>query len=237
MGINLSAYGSDIGTDLLAAVNAAASADGIERVRLGSLEPDLTPDSLIDGLAAQPKFCPQFHLALQSGCDETLKRMNRHYDTAQFRHVCEKIRRTFDNPSVTTDIMVGFAGETDEEFAKSLDFVREIGFARAHVFAYSRRPGTRADSFPHQVAESVKHTRSQRMMQICDETAAAFLQTQVGRQVTVLAEREVSPGWFEGYTENYTPALIPGNGLGGKIISAMGMEVRDGFLICEPLAN
>ena len=237
VGINLSAYGSDIGTDLLAAVNAAASADGIERVRLGSLEPDLTPDFLIDGLAAQPKFCPQFHLALQSGCDETLKRMNRHYDTAQFRHVCEKIRRTFPNPSVTTDIMVGFAGETDEEFAKSVDFVREIRFARAHVFAYSRRPGTRADSFPHQVAESVKHTRSQRMMQICDETAAAFLQTQVGRQVTVLAEREVSPGWFEGYTENYTPALIPGNGLGGKIISAMGREIRDGFLICEPLAE
>ena len=236
VGINLSAYGSDIGSDLLEAVRAAASAEGIERVRLGSLEPDLTPDELIDGLAKEPKFCPQFHLAIQSGCDATLRRMNRHYDTAQFRHVCEKIRATFDNPSITTDIMVGFAGETEEEFAASLAFAKEIGFARAHVFAYSRRKGTRADTFPDQVDEREKSRRSERMIEATSATAAAFLHSQVGKTVHLLAEREVEPGIFEGYTENYTPARIRGQQLSGQIIRATVTDVGSGFVMCEPLA-
>lgn len=232
VGINLSAYGSDIGTDLLEAVRAAASAEGIERVRLGSLEPDLTPDSLIEGLAQISEFCPQFHLAIQSGCDETLRRMNRHYDTAQFRHVCETIRRTFDNPSITTDIMVGFAGETEEEFAQSLSFAKEIGFARSHVFTYSRRKGTRADSFPDQVEEQVKNRRSEIMIQAMSECAEEFLTSQVGRRVKILAEREAEPGIFEGYTENYTPARIAGENLNGKIIEATVVSVRDGVALC-----
>ncbi len=236
VGINLSAYGSDIGSDLLEAVRAAASAEGIERVRLGSLEPDLTPDELIDGLAKEPKFCPQFHLAIQSGCDATLRRMNRHYDTAQFRHVCEKIRATFDNPSITTDIMVGFAGETEEEFAASLAFAKEIGFARAHVFAYSRRKGTRADTFPDQVDEREKSRRSERMIEATSATAAAFLHSQVGQTVHLLAEREVEPSIFEGYTENYTPARIRGQQLSGQIIRATVTDVGSGFVMCEPLA-
>ena len=198
VGINLSAYGSDIGTGLSEAVRAVASAEGIERVRLGCLEPDLTPDALIEELATIPAFCPQFHLAIQSGCDETLRRMNRHYDTAQFRHVCEKIRATFDNPSITTDIMVGFAGETDEEFARSVAFAKEIGFARAHVFAYSRRKGTRADSFPDQVDEHLKSLRSEQMMNATSQSAAEFLHSQLGRTVNILCEREVEPGVFEG---------------------------------------
>ena len=235
VGINLSAYGSDIGTNLLEAVRAAASAEGIERVRLGSLEPDLTPDELIEGLAGIPEFCPQFHLAIQSGCDETLKRMNRHYDTSQFRHVCEKIRSTFDNPSITTDIMVGFAGETDEEFAQSVGFAKEIGFARSHVFAYSRRKGTRADGFPNQVDEHVKSLRSEEMIRATAASAAAFLATQLGRTVKILAEREVQPVVFEGYTENYTLAHIQGEHLSGRIIEATVTEVCDGYMICRAL--
>ncbi len=235
VGINLSAYGSDIGSGLLEAVKAAASADGIERVRLGSLEPDLTPDELIEGLAEVPEFCPQFHLAIQSGCDATLRRMNRHYDTAQFRHVCEKIRSTFDNPSITTDIMVGFAGETDEEFAQSVAFAKEIGFARAHVFAYSRRKGTRADTFPDQVDEHSKSLRSDEMIKATAQSAAAFLDTQLGRRVKILAEREVEPGVFEGYTENYTPARIGGNDLGGRIIEATVEKVCNGFVMCRAI--
>ena len=235
VGINLSAYGSDIGSNLLEAVRAAASADGIERVRLGSLEPDLTPDELIEGLAGIPEFCPQFHLAIQSGCDATLKRMNRHYDTAQFRHVCDKIRSTFDNPSVTTDIMVGFAGETDEEFAQSVAFAKEIGFARAHVFAYSRRKGTRADSFPDQVDEHLKSLRSEEMMKATSASAADFLRSQLGKNVKILAEREVQPGVFEGYTENYTPARVRGENLSGRIIQAVVDEVCDGFVLCRAI--
>ena len=232
VGINLSAYGSDIGTDLLEAVRAAASAEGVERVRLGSLEPDLTPDRLIEGLAEIPGFCPQFHLAIQSGCDETLRRMNRHYDTAQFRHVCEKIRSTFDNPSITTDIMVGFAGETEEEFARSLAFAREIGFARSHVFAYSRRRGTRADSFPDQVDEQTKGRRSEEMIRETSRSASEFLHSQLGKRVKILAEREVEPGLFEGYTENYTPARIQGTDLCGRIIEATVTDIADGAVMC-----
>ncbi len=235
VGINLSAYGSDIGTDLLEAVRAAASADGIERVRLGSLEPDLTPDELIEGLAAEPKFCPQFHLAIQSGCDATLKRMNRHYDTAEFRRVCEKIRSTFDNPSITTDIMVGFAGETEEEFAQSVAFAKEIKFARAHVFAYSRRKGTRADLMPDQVTEQEKSRRSDIMIEATVATSEEFLHSQVGRTVQVLAEREIEEGVFEGYTENYTPAKIRGKDLGGQIITAKVTGVDGGFAVCEKI--
>ena len=235
VGINLSAYGSDTGTGLLEAVRAAASAEGIERVRLGSLEPDLTPDELIEGLAEIPEFCPQFHLALQSGCDETLRRMNRHYTTEQFSHVCGKIRSTFDNPSITTDIMVGFAGETDEEFSRSLAFVKEIGFARAHVFAYSRRKGTRADLFPDQVDEHVKNLRSEQMIAATSASAAEFLRTQIGRKVRLLPEREVEQGVYEGYTENYTPARICGNGLSGRILEASVTEARDGFVMCSSL--
>lgn len=235
VGINLSAYGSDIGTDLLEAVRAAASADGIERVRLGSLEPDLTPDELIEGLAVEPKFCPQFHLAIQSGCDATLKRMNRHYDTAEFRRVCEKIRSTFDNPSITTDIMVGFAGETEEEFAQSVAFAKEIKFARAHVFAYSRRKGTRADLMPDQVTEQEKSRRSDIMIEATVATSEEFLHSQVGRTVQVLAEREIEDGVFEGYTENYTPAKIRGKDLGGQIITAKVTGVDGGFAVCEKI--
>lgn len=235
VGINLSAYGGDNGTDLLEAVKAAASADGIERVRLGSLEPDLTPDELIEGLAGIPEFCPQFHLAIQSGCDDTLKRMNRHYDTAQFRHVCEKIRSVFDNPSITTDIMVGFAGETEEEFAKSVAFAREIGFARSHVFAYSRRKGTRADLFPDQVSEQVKNRRSEEMIKATACAASHFLHTQLGKNVKILAEREVQPGIFEGYTENYTPARVQGEALCGRIVKAIVTEVCDGYIMCRAL--
>ena len=235
VGINLSAYGSDIGNNLLDAVRAAASADGIQRVRLGSLEPDLTSDELIEGLATEPKFCPQFHLAIQSGCDETLKRMNRRYDTAQFRHVCQKIRSAFDNASITTDIMVGFAGETEEEFEKSMSFAKEMKFARAHVFAYSRRRGTKADTFPNQVDEQTKHLRSERMIEAAGAMTQEFLHSQVGRVVELLAEREVDTDIFEGYTENYTLGRIRGSALGGRIVRAKVTGVGDGFVICEAL--
>ncbi len=141
VGIDLSSYGKDLGCHLVDAVQLACDIPGIERVRLGSLEPLMLTDRNLSILAALPKFCPQFHLSLQSGCDATLKRMNRHYDTAFYRELVARIRRQFDNPSITTDIMVGFPGETEEEFEQSLAFAREIGFAKVHVFAYSVRPG------------------------------------------------------------------------------------------------
>ncbi|MFR9190007.1 MAG: radical SAM protein [Anaerotruncus massiliensis (ex Togo et al. 2019)] len=140
VGINLSCYGKDLGLRLIDAVELACSVEGIERVRLGSLEPELLTDGDIERMSRQPKLCPQFHLSLQSGCDATLKRMNRHYDAVEYARIAGSLRRHFDNCAVTTDIMVGFPGEDEAEFAQSLAFAEEIALAKAHVFAYSAGP-------------------------------------------------------------------------------------------------
>ncbi len=228
VGINLSSYGKDLGCTLTDAVALAQTIDGIERIRLGSLEPELLTDQDITRLSQIPKFCPQFHLALQSGCDQTLKRMNRRYTAAEFAKTVDTIRKVFDNPSITTDIMVGFAGETTEEFAASLTFAEQIGFAKAHVFAYSRRSGTRADQMPNQLSKAEKDSRSRQMIEVTDRTRAAFLQTQVGRTETVLFESDTD-GYAEGYTKNYCPVKVQSdNPLSGQIRSVM---------ICEATAD
>ncbi len=207
-GINLSAYGSDLGLHLCDAVEAACAVPGIERVRLGSLEPEAFSPEVIGRMAAQKKLCPQFHLSLQSGCDATLRRMNRHYTAAEYREIVENLRGAFPNAAITTDIMVGFAGETEAEFDGSLRFAREIGFARMHVFAYSRRPGTKAYDMPEQVQNAEKERRSRKMTETAAESQRAFFSMQVGLTEKVLFEEEVSPGVFSGYTENYTPVRV-----------------------------
>ena len=207
-GINLPAYGKDLGGDLCDAVEAACAAPGILRVRLGSLEPEQLTPPVIARLAAQEKLCPQFHLSLQSGCDETLRRMNRHYTTAEYRQIVGDLRKAFPNCAVTTDIMVGFAGETEEEFAKSLAFAKEIAFAKVHVFAYSRRPGTRAYDMPGQVPNREKERRSREMIAATLETQRAFFAAQTGRVEEVLFEQERDRNVYEGYTRNYTPVRV-----------------------------
>ena len=208
VGINLSAYGQEQGLHLCDAVEIVCSVKGVKRVRLGSLEPEQMDASVIHRLARQEKLCPQFHLSLQSGCDATLQRMNRHYDTALYREIVENLRASFENTAVTTDIMVGFPGETEEEFSASLAFAQEIGFAKAHVFAYSRRPGTRAADAPNQVTNAQKDLRSRAMISLTNDTRRAFLQTQVGRIEEVLFESALHDGMVEGYTKNYTPVRV-----------------------------
>ena len=207
-GINLPAYGKDLGGDLCDAVEAACAAPGILRVRLGSLEPEQLTPPVIARLAAQEKLCPQFHLSLQSGCDDTLRRMNRHYTTAEYRQIVGDLRKAFPNCAVTTDIMVGFAGETEEEFGKSLAFAKEIAFAKVHVFAYSRRPGTRAYDMPGQVPNREKERRSREMIAATLETQRAFFAAQTGRVEEVLFEQERDRNVYEGYTRNYTPVRV-----------------------------
>ncbi|MDO4460415.1 MAG: tRNA (N(6)-L-threonylcarbamoyladenosine(37)-C(2))-methylthiotransferase MtaB [Clostridia bacterium] len=207
-GINLSCYGQEFGLHLCDAIEAACAEEKIERVRLGSLEPEQLSKDVIERMAKQPKLCPQFHLSLQSGCDETLKRMNRHYDTAEYREICNNLRATFDNVAITTDIMVGFAGETEEEFEQSLNFAKEISFAKVHVFAYSRRPGTKAYDAPNQVSNRDKEKRSHAMIEATVATQNAFYNAQIDKVETVLFEREKSAGIYEGYTMNYTPVLV-----------------------------
>ncbi len=204
-GINLPAYGQDLGLHLCDAVEAACGEAGITRVRLGSLEPEQLTPEVIARLAAQEKLCPQFHLSLQSGCQETLRRMNRHYTPEEYRGIVENLRARFPGCAITTDVMVGFAGETEEEFAQSLAFVREIGFAKAHVFAYSRRPGTKAYNAPGQVPGPVKEARSKEMLRVERASRLAFYQAQVGRVEEVLFEQPAAPGVYEGHTRNYTP--------------------------------
>ena len=204
-GINLPAYGKDLGLHLCDAVEAACAAPGIARVRLGSLEPEQLTPEVIARMAKQEKLCPQFHLSLQSGCDATLKRMNRHYTTAEYRQIVRNLRQAFPNCAITTDIMVGFAGETEEEFAASLAFAKEIAFAKVHVFAYSRRPGTRAYDMPAQVTNKVKEERSRQMIAATLATQQDFFAAQVGRVEEVLFEQEREKNVYEGYTRNYTP--------------------------------
>jgi threonylcarbamoyladenosine tRNA methylthiotransferase MtaB len=227
-GINLPAYGQDLGLDLCDAVDAACQIDGIQRVRLGSLEPEQLTPPVIARLAAQKKLCPQFHLSLQSGCDATLKRMNRHYTANEYRTIVQNLRAAFPNAAMTTDIMVGFAGETEEEFRQSLAFAREIAFAKVHVFPYSQRPGTRAADFPGQVPKAEKERRCHRMIAVTRETRSAFLQQQVGLTEPVLFERRRENGALEGYTPNYTPVFIKSEKeLTGKILPVKITEAAD----------
>ena len=204
-GINLSAFGQDINLHLCDAVEAVCAINGIERVRLGSLEPEQLSEDVIIRLSKQQKLCPQFHLSLQSGCDETLKRMNRHYTTEEYRTIVQNLLNAFDNAAITTDIMVGFPGETEEEFMQSLEFAKEISFSKVHVFAYSQRPGTKACNAPNQITKKVKETRSKQMMHVTNQTKQAFLNQQCGTIQDVLVEREINTNLYEGYTANYTP--------------------------------
>lgn len=218
VGINLSAYGQELGLHLCDAVECCCAVDGIERVRLGSLEPEQMDKEVVKRLSLQKKLCPQFHLSLQSGCTATLRRMNRHYSSDEYATIVENLRANFENAAITTDIMVGFAGESEEEFEESLGFAQQIGFAKAHVFAYSRRPGTRADSMPDQLPNAVKEGRSRRMIDLTKRTRADFLRTQVGRRESVLFESRCENGVYEGYTMNYTPVRVAsGENLCGKL--------------------
>ena len=233
VGINLSAYGNDIGATLCDAVDVVCTVDGIERVRLGSLEPDIFTDEMMTRLKNQPKFCPQFHFSLQSGCDETLKRMNRHYDTDFYRNLIERVRNNFDNAAITTDIMVGFAGETEDEFEQSLGFAREIGFSRAHIFAYSRRTGTVAARAKNQVTNAEKRTRSQKMIAVTKESETAFLQSQVGKVCSVLFETKRG-NLNEGYTKNYTYVKVDTpDDLCGEIRDVRITDTSDDYCIGE----
>lgn len=240
VGINLSKYGTDIGHNLCDAVECVAQNPIITRIRLGSLEPELLDEESILRLSKCEKFCPQFHLSLQSGCTETLKRMNRRYTNDEYAEIVERIRRNFSNSAITTDVMVGFPGETQEEFEESLDFVTEIGFAKVHVFPYSRRSGTVADRMSDQISKAVKEDRAAKMIYVTEKKRLEFLNSQVGLVSEVLFERLDKNGMFEGYTKNYTMVSVPfcGEDLQGKCRIVKLTEVSDdrclGIIVDNP---
>ena len=237
VGINLTAYGQDLGLTIADAVDAACAVDGLERIRLGSLEPDFITDEVIARLKAQPKLCPQFHLALQSGCNATLKRMNRHYTAEEYADLCERLRRHFPNCAFTTDVMVGFPGETEEEFEESCRFVDSIRFSRVHIFAYSRRPGTRADRFPNQVDNKEKARRSKIMQTLCDKRAAEYSAQYIGKTVSVLLETPYPDGVIDGHTDTYLTVIVKTDKPEGTLLPVRITDRKGDTLYGEEAAN
>lgn len=220
-GIHLASYGKDIkSSSLLDIIKQIHEIEGIERVRLGSIEPTTIDEQFIEAARFMEKLCPHYHISLQSGCDETLKRMNRRYTTEEYRKVVELLRSSIRDVAVTTDVMVGFPGETEEEFSKTFKFLEEIAFAQMHIFKYSPRKGTPAAAFPHQVASGVKEERSNLLIKLAAENTLRFNKQFIGRMMPVLLEQEVKSreGYFEGLTTNYIRVLSRGNtNLIGKI--------------------
>ena len=202
-GINLAFYGYHENYGLADAVELCCKIDGIERVRLGSIEPEMMLPDVLDRLAVLPQFCPQFHLSLQSGCAATLKRMNRRYTPDEFASIVEQIRLRFPDASFTTDMMVGFPNETDEEFSESFAFAEQIGFSRIHVFQYSPRRGTPASKMK-QVPNAIKHERADCLKELADKLAFKYMQNLIGKTVPVLFERERNEFYHQGHAPDYT---------------------------------
>lgn len=212
-GIHLSSYGVDLGEgmDLTALIEAVHEVDGISRIRLGSLEPGIVTEKFAYTLAELPKACPHFHLSLQSGCDTVLKRMNRRYTSGEFREKCELLREAFTLPALTTDVIVGFPGETEEEFAVTEEFLRQIKLYETHIFKYSKRQGTRAAVMPDQVDEQVKAFRSERLIALGEENRLAFEESWMGREAEILFEEKntiAGKEYFTGYTKEYIRAAV-----------------------------
>ena len=207
VGINFCCYGPDIGLSFTDPIELACSM-GFDRVRIGSLEFDNIRPESIEKLATFENFCPQFHVSLQSGSDDTLRRMYRNYDTAAYEALCRKLRETFPDGTITTDIMVGFPCETGEQFEESIAFAKKIGFEKIHVFPYSPRVGTPAAEMRPQIPKAVKKDRCRQMIAVGEEIRDAFLERLIGRTVEVLCET-FEEGFVTGYTKNYTPVRFP----------------------------
>jgi threonylcarbamoyladenosine tRNA methylthiotransferase MtaB len=229
-GIHLNSYGKDTGASLAQAAAAALEAAKPfgARIRLGSLEPTVHDEALAQTLRAYDNFCPQFHLALQSGSDSVLARMRRRYNTQQYERSVRAFRNAFENCAVTTDIIAGFPGETKAEFEQTLAFIRQIGFARIHVFPYSQRSGTPAAQMPDQVPVSIRQQRAGVMIEAGRETAQAYLNAMLGKRQTLLVEREID-GMGVGYTETYLRCVKQG-AKAGTLVPVVPRDVRDGVL-------
>ena len=215
-GIHLSSYGVDFPEEkketLLSLIRAVHEIEGIQRIRLGSLEPGIVTREFAEGIAALPKVCPHFHLSLQSGCDETLERMNRRYRSGEYRERCELLREVYGNPALTTDVIVGFPQESEEEFQKSYDFVDGIHFYETHIFKYSRRQGTKAAAMDGQLTEAEKARRSEKMIEMHHRHASEYEKSMIGKELEVLIEEEYTNDgrtWYLGHSREYIKTAVP----------------------------
>ncbi len=211
-GIHLSSYGVDLGNeDLLSLILAVHGVEGIERIRLGSLEPRIITEEFAKTISELPKMCPHFHLSLQSGCDETLRRMNRRYTSEEYYEKCQLLRKYFDNPALTTDVIVGFPGETEEEFEQSRAFVDKVNFYETHIFKYSKRQGTKAAVMENQVPEQIKSLRSNVMLEMDEQKRKAYEMSFIGMEVEVLFEEKITKketAFWVGHTKEYVKIAL-----------------------------
>ena len=249
-GIHLSSYGVDLlgeknfvlleGKPLLSIIRKVSEVEGIERIRLGSLEPRIITESFTKELASIEKVCPHFHLSLQSGCDETLKRMNRKYSAKEYKEGCEILRKYFEHPAITTDVIVGFPEETNEEFAVTKAFLEEIAFSDVHIFKYSMRKGTVAAKNKNQIPDSIKHERSSQLIELGKRMQCAYEKAFEGRETLVLVEEKVLIGGIEyyvGHNERYVKLALLANAeedLHNQILTVkVTGKVEENVLLCE----
>lgn len=210
-GINLSCY-DDNGKKLIDVIEMADNVNGIERIRLGSLDLEVVTEDFVERLGKVKKICPHFHFSLQSGCDKTLKAMNRHYTSDEYYEKCQLIRKHIDNPAFTTDVIVGFPGETEEDYISSREFVKKVKFAELHVFKYSKRDGTVAAKMPNQIDEKIKTLRSEDLIKTGEELTKEFRQAKIGQDTTVLFEEKIlldNKEYWVGHTVDYIKIAVP----------------------------
>ena len=232
-GIHIASYGKDFKDqytliDLLEDIN---QIEGIERIRLGSIEPLIITEEFVDRLEKLEKVCHQFHLSLQSGCDQTLKRMNRRYTTEQFKKIANLLRNKFEDAILTTDIIVGFPGETDEEFEKTYNFLKEIKFYKMHIFKYSPRKGTKAATMSNQIDGNTKEQRSRKLIFLSNKNQKAYNESYIGKEIEILFEEE-KKGIYQGHTKNYILAQYrTKQNLENTIIKLKCIEAEEEYVI------
>ncbi|WP_415990566.1 tRNA (N(6)-L-threonylcarbamoyladenosine(37)-C(2))-methylthiotransferase MtaB [Intestinibacter bartlettii] len=233
-GIHVASYGKDIKDSdikLLDVIKQINDIEGIERIRLSSVEPILFTDEFVEAVSTMDKVCPHYHLSLQSGCDETLKRMKRRYTTEEYKAIVDRLRAAIPNVSITTDVIVGFPGETNEEFDKTYEFLKDIELTHMHVFKYSPRKGTPAATMENQVDPSTKHDRSEKLLQLNEENFNKFGQKMLGKEFNVLFEQKVGDNKYEGLTENYVKVIVESdNDISEQILKVKIKDVKNEFL-------
>jgi threonylcarbamoyladenosine tRNA methylthiotransferase MtaB len=231
-GIHIASYGNDLGEDwnLVRILEEIDKIPGIERVRIGSIDPQFFTEGVVEKISNLKKLCPHFHLSLQSGCDKTLNRMNRRYTTLEYKNIVEDLRKNIKDVSITTDVIVGFPGETEEEFEETYNFLKDIKLSKMHIFKYSPRKGTKAANMKNQVNGNVKEERSKKLIELDIKLEKCFMSKFIGREMPVLYEQEYSKikGNYEGYTPNYIKVVSPYlKDISGNIMNTKLSEIKE----------
>ena len=234
IGIHLASYGKDTkGKDLMDVLEELSKIEGIKRIRLGSLEPSFISKEHIDRMRNLDKVCKHFHLSLQSGCDTVLKRMNRKYTTREYEEKVNMIREAFPDAAITTDVIVGFPGETEEEFNETYEYLKRINLSKMHIFPYSRRTGTPAANMPNQIEKAVKKERADRLIKLSHNNEMEFANKFLGKKIDVILENRVKDGYREGYSKQYVPVLYKG-GKAKDVVIGVGTSVTEnGEIVIE----